>query len=219
MSGSSKPNAAVVVAAKKAPLKRAATKKRAREEDGENEEDGHSSPVKRSLLAKAAKAQNPRKIINHAPIHKLDVFVCGQGSSGELGLGNGKTATDVKHPRLNHNLLPNKVGVVHIAVGGKHAAALTHDDLVYTWGSNAHGALGRDTRGQRSANSDMEIHDDDTFDLNTLESTPMPIPSENFPSDLVFTQLACGDSTSFALTDDGDVWGWGTFRVVFSSLT
>lgn len=163
--------------------------------------------------------KNREKIINHAPIHKLDVFVCGQGSSGELGFGNGITAIDVKYPRLNHNLLPNKVGVVHIAVGEKHAAALTHDGLVYTWGSNEHGALGRDTRWQRSANNDIEIDDDDTFNLNTLESTPIPIPSETFPSDIVFTNLACGDSTTFVLTDVGDVWGWGTFRVSFSSLT
>lgn len=219
VSGSSKSGAAVEVAAKEAPLKGAATKGRARGENGGDEEDGDTSPVKRLRLAKAPKAQNPRKIINHAPIHKLDVFVCGQGSSGELGLGNGKIATDVKHPRLNHKLLPNKVGVVHIAVGGKHAAALTHDGLVYTWGSNEHGALGRDTRWQRSANNDIEIDDDDTFDLNTLEGTPMPIPSENFPLDIVLTKLACGDSTTFALTDDGDVWGWGTFRVGFTSLT
>lgn len=219
VSGSSKSGAAVEVAAKEAPLKGAATKERARGDDVEDEEDGRTSPVKRSRLAKALKAQTPRKIINHAPIHKLDVFVCGQGSSGELGLGNGKTAIDVKHPRLNHNLLPNKVGVVHIAVGEKHAAALTHDGLVYTWGSNDYGALGRDTRWQRNANNDMESYDGDTFDLNSLESTPMPIPSETFPSDIVFTKLACGDSTTFALTDAGDVWGWGTFRVSFSSLT
>lgn len=173
-------------------------------------------------MAKAPRAQNPRTIINHAPIEKLDVFVCGQGYSGELGLGNGKTAIDVKNPRLNHNLLPNKVGVVQIAVGGKHAAALTYDGLIYTWGSNGHGALGRDTttRWQRSAKNDMEIHyDDDILNLNSLESTPMPISREKFPLNIVFTKLACGDSTTFALTDDGDVWGWGTFWVGFSSLT
>lgn len=220
MSGLSKSGATVEVAAKEAPLKTAASKEGARGENGGDEEDRHTSPVKRRRLAKAPKAQNPRKIINHAPIDKLGVFVCGQGYSGELGLGNGKTAIGVEHPLLNHNLLPNKVGVVHIAVGGKHAAALTYNGLVYTWGSNSHGALGRDTRRQRSANNDMEIHyDDDIFDLNTLESTPMPIPRKKFPLDIVFTKMACGDSTTFALTDNGDVWGWGTFRVGFSSLT
>ena len=203
------------MAAKKAVPKNAAAKKRAREEHGEDEEDGRTAPVKRLRVAKALKAPKPRKIINHAPTQKLDVFVCGDGSSGELGLGN---ATDVKCPCLNNNLSASRVGVVHIAVGGMHTAALTHDGLIYTWGLNDHGALGRDTRRERIANYDMDVDGDEAVDLNPFESTPMPIPSEHFPSDIVFTQLACGDSTTFALTNDGEVWGWGTFRVGLSSF-
>ena len=59
----------------------------------------------------------------------------------------------------------------------------------------------------------MDMDDGETVGLNPLECTPMPIPREHFPSGTVFTQLACGDGTTFALTDDGEVWGWGTFRV------
>ena len=124
----------------------------------------------------------------------------------------------MKRPRLNHNLSSSKVGVVHIAVGGMHAAALTHDGLIYTWGVNDQGALGRDTKWEKGANDEMEVDDEENVDLNPTECTPMPIPTEYFPPDTVFTQLACGDSTTFALTDDGEVWGWGTFRVSFSSL-
>jgi regulator of chromosome condensation len=29
----------------------------------------------------------------------------------------------------------------------------------------------------------------------------------------VFAQLAAGDNSTFALTEDGLVYGWGTFRV------
>lgn len=72
--------------------------------------------------------------------------MCGEESSGELGLGNGKTAINVKRPRLNHNLSARDVGVVHLAVGGMHVAALARDGLIYTWGLNDHGALGRDTK-------------------------------------------------------------------------
>ncbi|MCJ1347279.1 hypothetical protein MMC31_005501, partial [Peltigera leucophlebia] len=209
--GSSRSGAGVKVAAKKAAPKAATAKKRAREED-EDEKDGQTSPAKKLRVAKAPKAPKPKKIINHAPTQKLDVFVCGEGSSGELGLGNGLTAIDVKRPRLNHNLSASKVGVVHLAVGGMHAAALTHDGLIYTWGVNDHGALGRDTNWVKGANDEMDVDDDETVDLNPLECTPMPVPRENFPSDTVFTQLACGDSTTFAVTDVGEVWGWGTFR-------
>ena len=168
---------------------------------------------------KVLKAPKSKKIINHAPTRKLDVFVCGEGHSGELGLGNARTAIDVKRPRLNHNLSSSKVGVVYIAVGGIHAAALTHDGLIYTWGSNNHGALGRDTKWDRSTDDEMGVDYDEAVNLNPLESTPMPIPSQHFPSNIVLTQLACGDNTTFALTDDGEVWGWGTFRVGLSSPT
>lgn len=170
-------------------------------------------------MTKASQAPSPKRVINHAPTRRLDVFVCGQGSSGELGLGNSKTAIDVKRPRLNQNLSARKVGVVHIAVGGMHAAVLNLDGLIYTWGVNDQGALGMDTKWEKGANGEMDVDDDDTVDLNPLECTPMQIPRERFPSDTVFTQLACGDSTTFALTDDGEVWGWGTIRVCITPLS
>lgn len=214
--GSSK-SAAAVEAAKNATTK-TSVKKRARQEDDQDDEAGHTSSIKKLRVTKALKAPKPKNIINHAPTQKLDVFVCGEGSSGELGLGISKKAIDVKRPRLNHNLSASRVGVVHIAVGGMHAAALTHDGLIYTWGVNDQGALGRDTKWEKSANDEMDVDEDETVDLNPLECTPMPIPKECLPSDVVFTQLACGDSTTFALTDDGEVWGWGTFRVILSSL-
>lgn len=215
--GSSKPSAAVEAVKKAAPTT-AAAKKRVREEEDEDEEAGRTSPVKKLRVMKAIKVPKPKKIINHAPTRKLDVFVCGEGSSGELGLGNSRKAIDVKRPRLNHNLSASKVGVVHIAVGGMHAAALTHDGLIYTWGVNDQGALGRDTKWEKTANDEPDIDEDETVDLNPIECAPMPIPTEHFPQDTIFTHLACGDSTTFALTDNGEVWGWGTFRVSLSSL-
>lgn len=142
MPGSSRSAAAIKAAGKKAKPKAANAKKRGREDVGEDE---HTSPAKKIRVTKASKAPKPKKIINHAPAQRLDVLACGEGSSGELGLGNTKTAINVKHPRLNHNLSASKVSVVHVAVGGMHAAALTHDGLIYTWGLNDNGALGRDT--------------------------------------------------------------------------
>ena len=215
--GSSRSAAAVKVAAKKVEHKNAAGKKRAREKS-EDGEDGHTSPAKKVRVAKAPKAPKPKKVINHPPTEKLDVLVCGEGSSGELGLGNGKTAIDVKRPRLNLNLSARGVGVVHLAVGGMHAAALTYDGSIYTWGANDYGALGRDSKWVRDVEDKMDVNDDEAADLNPLECTPTPIPREHFPTDTVFTQLACGDSTTFAVTDVGEVWGWGTFRVGFPSL-
>lgn len=52
----------------------------------------------------------------------------------------------------------------------------------------------------------MDVNDDETVNRNPLKNTPMPIPSECFPSDIVLTQLACGDRTTFTLSACGEIW-------------
>jgi regulator of chromosome condensation len=145
----------------------------------------------------------------------LKVFVFGEGSSGELGLGASRKAIDVKRPRYNP-LLSDK-DVVRIATGGMHVVALTKDNQILTWGVNDNGALGRDTSQAEVKLRDMDADDsdsdeDETGGLNELESTPTAVPSEYFPEDTVFVDIAAGDSCSFALTTEGAVYGWGTFR-------
>jgi regulator of chromosome condensation len=151
------------------------------------------------------------KKINDAPTERLDIYVFGEGGSGELGLGSnkvdGKKPTDVKRPRLNHNLSADDVGVVQIACGGMHAAALTHDNKILTWGVNDQGALGRDTKWDDSE------EDDNDSGLNPKESSPGELSAEFFAPGTKFVQVVACDSSTFALTEDGRVYGWGTFRV------
>ncbi|OGM40399.1 Ran exchange factor Prp20/Pim1 [Aspergillus bombycis] len=162
--------------------------------------------------------QKPKVVINHAPTTRLNVYVCGEGSSGELGLGPERNAVDVKRPRLNPYLSADKVGVVQVAVGGMHCVALTHDNKILTWGVNDQGALGRDTtwnggyKEVEDNKSDTDSDSDDDPALNPYESIPTAIASDTFPESTVFVEVAAGDSSSFALTDDGQVYGWGTFR-------
>lgn len=143
----------------------------------------------------------------------------GDGSAGELGLGATKKATDVSRPRLNGLL--EAAGVVDIAVGGMHSVALTADNRILTWGVNDNSALGRDTKQHDAKTKDVDVDadsgsdsedDDPGLDLNPLEATPSAIPSDSFPDNTTFVQVAAGDSVSLALTDDGFVYGWGTFR-------
>lgn len=221
--------------------------KRKQEEEDEDEESAAEEKTvikKRKTVAdkpatNGTTATNKRKTVNEAPARpakkakvaekvivnqpppptKLDVFVCGAGDSGELGLGTAKNAINVKRPRLNPNLAANTVGVVQIAAGGMHVVALTHDNKVLTWGVNDQGALGRDTtwegglKEMGAESDDSESESDDDAGLNPRESTPTEIPQDKFPAGTVFTQVAAGDSCSFALTDEGLVYGWGTFRV------
>jgi regulator of chromosome condensation len=198
------------------------SKKRKAEEAEEEKPRAPKKPrVIREPKPKVVKAAAPKVVINEVPTTRLNVFVCGEGSSGELGLGAAKAAIDVKRPRLNKFLDAHEVGVVQIAVGGMHCLALTHDNKILTWGVNDQGALGRDTtwdggykeiKEDAGSGSDSDEEDDDSG-LNPRESTPTAIPSSAFPEETVFVAVAAADSASFALTDDGQVWGWGTFRV------
>lgn len=196
----------------KAPV---AAKKRKAEDI--SEEYPHEPKKARVTQARAPKPK-PKVVINQAPTTRLNVYVFGEGSSGELGLGATKNAIDVKRPRLNPLLPADKIGVVHIAVGGMHCLALTHDNKILTWGVNDQGALGRDTtweggyRDIDDTKSGSDSDDESDSGLNPYESTPTAIPTDSFPEGTVFVEVAAGDSASFALTDDGQVYGWGTFR-------
>ncbi|ROW03537.1 hypothetical protein VSDG_01273 [Cytospora chrysosperma] len=158
--------------------------------------------------------------INFAPTQPLDIFVFGEGESGELGLGNkksdGKKPVGVKRPRLHHLLSAKDVGVTQLACGGMHSVALTKDNKILTWGVNDQGALGRDTAwdgGVRDADADDSDDESEEFEnMNPLESTPAEVNTKNIAPGIKFVKVVASDSASFALTEDGRVYGWGTFR-------
>lgn len=196
--------------------------------------DASSPPLKRVKTAAAiaaspqvkkggqgAKVSTQTPFLNTAPTARLEVFVFGDGSAGELGLGN-KDAIEVQRPRLNHILDPNSVGVVSLAAGGMHAVALTHNNKILTWGVNDLNALGRDTiwEGElRDINGEKDSDSGESEpDLNPRESNPTPISADRFPAGTRFVQVAAGDSATFSLTDEGLVYGWGTFRVSLASI-
>ncbi|KAK3347165.1 putative regulator of chromosome condensation protein [Lasiosphaeria hispida] len=209
-----KESAAKVAAIKKAakPVVKAAPKKPVKEAAPK------LAPKRVVKEAKSVvkKAPAQKKVINQAPTQVMDIFVFGEGSSGELGLGaikfEGKKPIDVKRPRINHNLK----GVVQVACGGMHAAALTRDNKILTWGVNDQGALGRDTTwegGLRDVeDEDSDSDDEDDSGLNPHESTPAEVNTSDLPEGTKWVQIVASDSATFALTETGLVYGWGTFR-------
>ncbi|KAF2033576.1 RCC1/BLIP-II [Setomelanomma holmii] len=172
---------------------------------------------------KKAEPKGPRRVrgkkteINAVRyIEPLKVFVFGEGANGELGLGATRKAIDVKRPRYNP-LLSDQHEVVRVATGGMHVLALTKDNKILSWGVNDSKALGRKTDDANVKMRDLDADDDsdsedETGGLIDLEATPTAISMEHFPSDTVFVDIAAGDSCSFALTTEGAVYGWGTFR-------
>lgn len=161
-------------------------------------------------------------IINQAPTDVLRVFVFGLGDMcGELGLGpKTKSAPlPVPIPKVDGRD-KGSYAIVQMACGGMHAIALTQDGKIVTWGGNDEGALGRDTAwdgGLRDVDAEAGDSDgngsgDEDEDLNPRESIPTLIPESSFPSGTRFTSVAAGDNCSFAVTETGLVYGWGTFR-------
>ncbi|KAI9669388.1 MAG: hypothetical protein M1831_000424 [Alyxoria varia] len=186
--------------------KKATGKRKAADDDG----DSNEPPAKKRAPSPPAKKALPA--INHPPTQRLDVFVFGEGGNCELGLGPAANAVGVKRPRLNHLLSRDEVGVVSLATGGMHVMALTHDNKILTWGVNDQGALGRDTEYHIKDDASDGSDDSEDNGLNPRECTPGEVPAEYFPKGTVFASLAAGDSCSFAITQDGSVYGWGTFR-------
>ena len=167
---------------------------------------------------KSAQAPKPKLILNHRATDTLNVYVFGSGDSGVLGLGPRCSTDDVTRPRLNPNLSALSLRVVQIATGGMHCVALTNDNKIFTWGINDHGALGRDTEWSggwvdMDGQDHAENSENSETELNPRESTPSAIDESCFPTGTTFTQVAAGDNATFALTEEGQVYGWGTFRV------
>ena len=133
------------------------------------------------------------------------IMVMGQGDVGQLGLG--ESIMERRKPCKVGGAL-NGVCVVQVECGGMHSVALSSDGKVlpvfslvkiirrfcivqvFTWGCNDEGALGRDG---------------DEFGAAVVPSL----------SDVKVVQVSAGDSHTAALTDNGDVYCWGVFRVSY----
>ncbi|KAL3981202.1 septin 7 [Sarotherodon galilaeus] len=111
------------------------------------------------------------------------VLVLGQGDVGQLGLG--EDVIERKKPALLS--LPEKI--VQVTAGGMHTVCLSETGNIYTFGCNDEGALGRDT---------------------SEEGSEM-IPGKVTLNEKV-VQVSAGDSHTAALTEDGSVYIWGSFR-------
>ncbi|XP_044626121.1 regulator of chromosome condensation isoform X4 [Equus asinus] len=111
------------------------------------------------------------------------VLTLGQGDVGQLGLG--ENVLERKKPALV--AIPEDV--VQAEAGGMHTVCLSKSGQVYSFGCNDEGALGRDT---------------------SVEGSEM-VPGKVELQEKV-VQVSAGDSHTAALTEDGRVFLWGSFR-------
>jgi regulator of chromosome condensation len=134
------------------------------------------------------------KLMWHCPVSALDGFPRGEswawGSAEcdqmELEEDDAEEGV-VAHPVLVKPLV--KEAVVQLAAGGLHTLALTSSGRVFSWGCNDDCVLGR----------------------TGTEAVPAPV-SKFDGTTLQARFVACGDSHSAAVDQNGRVWVWGTYK-------
>ncbi|KAH9102131.1 hypothetical protein AeMF1_021267 [Aphanomyces euteiches] len=111
----------------------------------------------------------------------------GSGDCGQLGHGVEEDRDMmVKFPRPIQAL--SKYQIVRVAAGGLHTMALSKEGHVFTWGCNDDGALGR------------------TGDEN------FPGQVTGFPDNTTIVNIVGGDCHTTALSTDGSVFTWGSYK-------
>lgn len=108
----------------------------------------------------------------------------GANSNYELGRGNN---TSDWRPKPIASL--QDVNVVQIASGGYHSLALTDKGEVFSWGHGGHGQLGH----------------------HSIQNQKVPVVIEALAQERI-VYIACGGSSSAAITDTGKLYMWGNAR-------
>ncbi|OAG30110.1 hypothetical protein NEDG_01693 [Nematocida displodere] len=110
------------------------------------------------------------------------VFTWGSGDAGQLGDG-GEDYSRSTPKKLAYF---DDKKITYVVAGGMHTIAISDMGVIYTWGCNDEGVLGREGP----------------------EDVPAPV---DFGGKRVFMAEA-GDSISAAVDEDGHLWTWGLFR-------
>ncbi|KAJ8350346.1 hypothetical protein SKAU_G00254760 [Synaphobranchus kaupii] len=107
------------------------------------------------------------------------------GHNGYSQLGNGSTNQGVSPVVISANLLNKKV--VGVACGSHHSMVMTYEGEVYAWGYNNCGQVGS----------------------GSTANQPAPRKVSNCLQNKVVVSIACGQTSSMAVVDNGEVYGWG----------
>mmetsp|Transcript_57364 Transcript_57364/g.139958 ORF Transcript_57364/g.139958 Transcript_57364/m.139958 type:complete len:604 (+) Transcript_57364:332-2143(+) len=116
------------------------------------------------------------------------VYSCGHSGKGQLGHGDQTE----KHQLTPITALDGKM-IAKVAAGAGHCLALDMlGQNVYSWGDPVSGVLG--------------LYDEENLAYVT---TPQEVAFPENLGDTCIVDIAAGDSASFAITQDNDVYSWG----------
>ncbi|QIM15702.1 hypothetical protein G7067_03555 [Leucobacter insecticola] len=113
----------------------------------------------------------------------------GNNELGQAGAGYLST-TPLTEPVAA--IFPEGVKITKLAQTGLAAVALDSDGHLWSWGSNYGGYLGNGGS------------------TGLKQSLPGPL---DVPQDLVFKEIGAGGQSFFAITEDGDLYGWGNPKI------
>ncbi|EEF52816.1 guanine nucleotide exchange factor P532, putative [Ricinus communis] len=151
---------------------------------GPNEGGGLSIPSKVKALTVPVAAVFCGGFFTAVLTEEGQIWNWGANSNYELGRGN-KTGGWQPKP------IPNLEGVrvIQIASGGYHSLALTDEGKVLSWGFGGHGQLGHPS----------------------IQNQKIPMVIDALADQRV-VYIACGGSTSAAITDEGKLYMWGNAK-------
>ncbi|XP_041739058.1 RCC1 and BTB domain-containing protein 1 isoform X3 [Coregonus clupeaformis] len=107
------------------------------------------------------------------------------GHNGYSQLGNGTTNQGVAPVLVSASLLNKRV--MEVACGSHHSLALTNTGEVYAWGYNNCGQVGS----------------------GSTANQPTPRRVSNCLQNKVVVSITCGQTSSLAVVENGEVYGWG----------
>ncbi|KAG6721256.1 hypothetical protein I3842_03G103700 [Carya illinoinensis] len=151
---------------------------------GPNEGGGLSIPTKVKELPMPVTAVSCGGFFTMALTEQGQLWNWGANSNYELGRGDKVGGWKPKP-------IPNLEGVriIQIASGGYHSLALTDDGKVLSWGHGGHGQLGH----------------------SSIQNQKVPEPIKAL-SDEHVVYIACGGSSSAAVTHEGKLYMWGNAK-------
>ncbi|XP_063282088.1 RCC1 and BTB domain-containing protein 2 isoform X2 [Pelobates fuscus] len=112
-----------------------------------------------------------------------DIFSWGHNAYSQLG--NGSTNQALTPSQVSTNLISKKV--VSVACGSHHSMVATSDGEVYAWGYNNSGQVGS----------------------GSTANQPIPRKVTSCLQNKIVTGIACGQMSSMAVVDNGEVYAWG----------
>ncbi|KAL0573115.1 hypothetical protein V5O48_008837 [Marasmius crinis-equi] len=150
----------------------------------------------------------------------LQLFVWGAGNFGQFGLGpdlldeldKPKKHTWAEQQMVAGTFGEEGAGLETVAAGGMHSLFVDEKGTIWSCGLNDDAALGRITHQVPDPENPGSF-----LDIDQLTAVPHPLQSlldENFRA----VQVATGDSICAAVSEQGDLRVWGSFRVNEGSL-